>query len=650
VPIDQRTDRDFANQKLPHNRITAEAARPAPAAAREVFATVSGLSRLLFWRPHRTLSDAATEAWSCSESLAHHASATEPAFLELGADLRQLHESAAELTGTIEEAITRLHASLTAHRIAGEDGAVAGAIQAVEAGVVSMDSLLAQLQTITACLHALAPQLESIGKVGVLLQSVAVCFAVESSRTTEGTAAFGSFVDEIRGLSGRIAEVERKISDGLAHACNVGSTALAKLERELGALRKLADRLAEATEHAAGHVQAKLDEIVTASAEMQDRSRQIARHTEDAVYHMQFGDIVRQKIEHTVAAISEVAALLRQTPARDRTALGEATRSLTIQAAQLEVVEDELSAAAQRLGTAFGQITQAAAGLVQDRETPSTRGGSFELQEMLGGFGQLEELLKQAGTLQEQAVAAGGEALSTAEQIAGQMLEVQAINREMHLLALNAIVKTAALGSSGATLEVLSMQVHDLYRQADAAVVAIDDQARSLSKHADRTNTHEASHRPASERLAAALGEIGRSAGEYAQTAGLVAEKVAAQNGHLHAAETRLSALAAFAEQLRSLRTRVLALRAELVRRGGCSSVTVATPPAEDDARYTMQSEREVHRRLASSGVSAAPPPGTVPNRLESPKAEPYPPDNDGTPRPAPDAAASPFGENVELF
>jgi hypothetical protein len=627
-----------------------------------------GLSRLgawlrqsLSWRHRRALAGHAADMDDCAKALGSHAAATEPEFLALGGDLRTLYELATALAQAVDEATTRLHADLSANRIAGSDGAVAQALQSVDGSIASIDNMLARLRTITDGLLSMKPQMDRIGRVGVLLQSVAVGFAVESSRTKECQQAFGSFVDEIRGLSRRTREIENRISEELDLASSKEIAALRLLEQELTSLRELSRQLELTSSRTATEVQDRLNDIVAAMAAMRKCSQLIQHHTEDAVFHMQFGDIVRQKIEHTVDAIHESAAELTRTQSPVQSA-ATAHRTLAVQIGQLEMVGTELATAQRQLGQAFSKISESSASLVapSPQMAKSDRGGTVELKTLLEDLAQLQQLVAQGSQLRLRAGESGSEAFATAKRIASQIREVQSVNREMHLLALNAIVKTAALGATGATLGVLSMQVHALYLEADAAVREIDALAQQLTGAQQQGEVAAGEH--SGSYLLEILEQVRRAANDYQITTDSLGEKVVRNREQLDKATARLETLDAFSHQLNSLRGRLGTVSTALSRRFG-QSLTQArymdTPT--DDARYTMQSERDVHQRIGGPLASATTPVPSVASvrtvQTEAYAAEPAKgvtaeadTPRASSPTPPPSTESPSLGDNVELF
>ena len=615
--------------------------------------TLAGwLQRPLAWRHHKALAACAVELRDCAGSLSGHAAATEPEFLALGGELRTLYELSTALTQAVDEATVRLHSHLTANRIGGDDGVVAHALQSVNDSIAAIDGMLGRLRTMTDGLLSMKPQMDRIGRVGVLLQSVAVGFAVESSRTTECQQAFGSFVDEIRALSRRTREVETRISEELDRASGEELAALRSLEQELAGLRELSRNLELTSSRTAAEVQSRMNDIVAAMATMRDCSLQIQRHTEDAVFHMQFGDIVRQKIEHTVEALQTAAAELDVPDRAPLLSASAAHLPVAVQCAQLELVESELGTAQSQLAQAFSRISESSASLISPAQNAShtEHGGTVGLRPLLEDLEQLQQLVAQGGQLRRRADESGHQAFATAERIASQIREVQSINREMHLLALNAIVKTAALGTTGATLGVLSMQVHALYLEADTAVGAIDTLARQLAGAQDREEVATTGGGEPSLDLPGVVEQVRSAAADYLAATAALGEKAASNRDQFEKAKARLESLDRFSHQLRDLRARLASAGGALAQRFGPALARAQRSLSPtDDTRYTMQSEREVQRRIgagvpaataASSARSPRPPitsppaaNNSAPPHSRSPKA---PPNRPPQPRKAP--------------
>ncbi len=597
-----------------------------------------------------------------ADLLAGQAAATEPDFLALGGDLSALFQSATELAQAVDGTTTRLHTGLTAHRIGGADGLVAAALQAFHDGVQEAARELEQLTAMTEGLSAMEPQLARIARVGALLQTISVVFAVESSRTAECQQAFGSFVDEIRGLSRRITTVENAISGELGRAQGEELAGLRELEAELGAMRELAHQLEQTSADAAGKVQDGVNRTVGLMAATRERSAQIRRHTEEAVYQVQFGDITRQKIEHVVTVVREAAQGL----VAGRTDFGRAAAAtdalLAIQVAQLQAVGEEVETARRQLEQSFVRIAGATAEFVDPLQQQGG-GESSRLQSLATDFDRLLELERKGRDLRRRASATAGHAFASAERLARQMQDVQSINREMHLLALNAIVKTAALGGAGATLEVLSMQVHSLYLEAESVLGGIGEQAGRLHQRGAAGAASAAGAETgggAQLRLEEGVGQVRLAYEDFDRAVAESTERVGGQRARLAEAEARLGTLRTLVGQLQAQAAELAAVRAVLAPWCGSAARASSLDTAEVDARYTMQSQREIHRRIVGQESRVAPglPPQPRPPvaGAQSPALSAQAPgrtaDSAGNPTRSGAGSTSPdsFGDNVELF
>jgi hypothetical protein len=215
----------------------------------------------------------------------------------------------------------------------------------------------------------------------------------------------------------------------------------------------------------------------------------------------------------------------------------------------------------------------------------------------------MQDLGRRAHVLGEATTHAAGEAAAVAKAIVDQLAEVDETNATMHMMALNAIVNTSRLGSSAAALNVLSVQVHEIASASSVIVAEVqplvarlraDERPVGATGDGGASSAGMAAHLRELNELRAAVREVGdRSAG-------------------LAAAQTRaLAVSAADVQILQALRDRLAtaaaALRPLLAELGPAAGDAGAQQAAHF-AVYTMESEREVHRRaLGSSAPAEAP-------------------------------------------
>ena len=176
-----------------------------------------------------------------------------------------------------------------------------------------------------------------------------------------------------------------------------------------------------------------------------------------------------KKLEHVGAALAEGAELLgRRGSEAEWDAWAMAAEAVVgIQRRQLELIQQEVGAAQSRLESCFEGINEEsrslAAALGQWRLTTGTEAAGASPLAVLANDAQRVEVLHAEGqSLQAGARAKAQQAAEALARLEQHLSQVTAINRDMHLQALNAIIKTASLGAQGATLEVLSMNVGQL--------------------------------------------------------------------------------------------------------------------------------------------------------------------------------------------
>jgi hypothetical protein len=252
--------------------------------------------------------------------------------------------------------------------------------------------------------------------------------------------------------------------------------------------------------------------------------------------------------------------------------------------------------------------------------------------------------------------------------LARHLDQVKNINSEMHLQALNAIAKTNSLGGRGATLEVLSKEVAGLFRESSQAVARIVQTLELILHQAQQTEPQKEDS-PAAGRASSTSTElhqeverIGVAYDEFRETSARAAGLVQKQQDTLTHSESSLEFLATLTESIMRDMNQLAHLRETLAP---WVNTSAALPTAEiegSDRNYTMQSEREVHQRIAAADQSAfetnppaaggesrpgsaAAPQAAVPAAPAGSPASPA-----STPPPAKPASAPSPDDNIEFF
>lgn len=545
--------------------------------------------------------------------MAAAASSLEPDFLRLTGGLAQLTENARALASLgsglgrqVEERLQSLGQAglgallresldaLQRHLAAGERR-----LQALR----GHDEALSQLGLVGRRMRGLATQL-CVTRLG---------FSIETARlASEQELAFRDFVAQLAGLEKVFAKLGAGVTQTADDARKQQAKAATAIRGGLAELATMAGRCDASARSAAAGIEGLLQTFSSCAGKVATAVGAVRAEAEELVYFLQIGDIVRQKIEH-------VAQALTGHP-QPRGALASVVR---LQLAHLEAVRAEVEEARTKLGLAFTGLGEATAHLVApiaamadlaDRTDAS--GSSFA--GLIRDAGTLQELGKRSHALGEATAQAAREAATVARSIVAQLAEVSETNATMHMMALNAIVNTSRLGSGAAALNVLSVQVHEVASASGVIVAEVAPLVARLGADEQPGGAGEvqsdgagvAAHLAELEALRGAAREVGTQSEQLAKVQQATLAACGREVQFLHGLRERLDGA-------------VAALRPLLLELG----------PADDSAgaheeasltTYTMESEREVHRRIqggAEPAVAAAAP-----------------------------SAGSTLGDNVELF
>jgi hypothetical protein len=346
---------------------------------------------------------------------------------------------------------------------------------------------------------------------------------------------------------------------------------------------------------------------------------------------------------------------------------------------KLDVSYQSITEGTSRLATHFGEW--------QGDSRANGPAGMDPLEALKSDLLQIEKLNQQVGEMRRDGCASARLAVEASAHLAPYLEEVKTINRDMHLLALNAIVRTVALGGQGHALQALSSQVQSWFVESDREVTKLILMLEAtLSETTAITQDNLTTAGTASDLDNPNSGVRDRVDGitlayeqfcQISEPAGRLTER---QKELLAGGHAGLVFLGDLAESISQQVQDLAGIRQTLAPWKSPSDSPKAETADPLAHTYTMQSERDIHERVtaaASSLAATAPPPSSgslelfakppaslnatekAPPILLPPDAKPAdqalsPPDGkDGskTPSDGQPAATDPgLGDNVELF
>jgi hypothetical protein len=159
------------------------------------------------------ISSSSADAWKITPRVLSELSAelvdqnvrTEPDFVSLGKDLRNLYSNASQLSKMVSDGVSEVRSSLDVSKIAGQDGIAGRSLKDLLLGLEETSDGLQTLRQVTRELGRLGGRVRDIDRIAVFLKSSVFNFAIESARSPQCQAAFGSFAEEMRQLGDKIA-------------------------------------------------------------------------------------------------------------------------------------------------------------------------------------------------------------------------------------------------------------------------------------------------------------------------------------------------------------------------------------------------------------------------------------------------------------
>jgi len=430
-----------------------------------------------------------------AESLEKTVKNSEPKFLKLGEELQILYADAkqlAELTMNTAKSVggeTEQSLLNSISRLARQS------LTDLRQRQSEISESLKHVDAVASHLENLCEICPAIEKTGMSLNVVGLNIAVESSRSPESREMFAFFVHEIRNLSKNIFDISQGIFNDSKATHSGQLLAHSRILAGQAELNKLQDAARKTVQNTVTEIRHMMGLSLKSLEKTGELSNNISRQIGEVVVAIQFHDITRQQVEHIVSALNDTEYLCKETADTDdelkSRSWGCAYRVLKIQAAQLEQVISEIETAYQKSIGAFENLRDQITELVKD---VSSLNGSEQKDEISTemritalkfGLHELRKLLDKGYDLKNHLKETADQVSETTSRLSCHISQVRRISIELHLKALNAIIKSARLTDKGSTFEILAQEVNTLSKESNrfaADVVKILESVISLAQ------------------------------------------------------------------------------------------------------------------------------------------------------------------------
>ncbi|MDA8159848.1 MAG: methyl-accepting chemotaxis protein [Desulfobacteraceae bacterium] len=574
---------------------------------------------------------------------------TEPDFMAVGQALREVYDQAGalscgmretvELLGDPESGVLSVLGRLAKDSLA----ELKGREQAIGANFEAVKEVFLQVANLNY-------QADSLGQIGLFLRVIGLNFNIECAHAHESGGEFAMVAQELLQLAGRIAQVAAEIAeDCLLMSADQGQTR-GGIVRELRALTVLARETEGTVIAAVNKTQGVMERALAALSEAEAHSRAIAGQVGEVVVRIQLHDSMSQRLAHLAQAMSTVIATLRQTgqgPAEGEQvkALAGAWRIVVLQGGQLDRIIEEIEEAGGQSIASFQVIDQEIAAL---NEGFAALGGEEQeeslsfLHQSLAGLG---DTMGQAAAIIATLKASTGQVGGMVGRLDRHMRQIEDVGFEIHLKALNAIIKAAGLfGDCSRILDVLALETKELADRAGAFVARASQIHQAMGGAMGRLRDDDDGDlalKAQQGRLTAAVDEIAGGLADFRRDTARCASDSQALRQTIGQVSDRLRRfLPGLVEELSDQRRQLEAFAEEMAVWGRqLSEVELNEVAIGLMQLYTTDQERELH--AAFLGISEAK--SAEDGKSEADEALFFDP-------PAAEGRQEELGDNVELF
>lgn len=533
--------------------------------------------------------------------------AAEPSFLDLGGTLQSLYQNSEELVRVTQATVQAVGGSR-------EEGVLGKANQVTHQALERLTSVRRDISSslddivkgsdLLGKLCAICPTIENSG---MTLNVIGLNIAVESSRSAHAGEMFVVFTDEIRMLSARVLEIARNILDDSRSTRSRQMKAHRMIVKNMESFRQLNQNAETVVRKSLDEIGGIMDFSRTTFESSANWSQNINRLVGDVVVVIQFHDIARQKVEHIVSTLQELSSL----PPEERdTAFGRAYKIIGLQINQLGEVISEIRQAHRKCATAFEKMGRHIDELIRDiavfdaegKEVSRIRHHITSLQK---GLEQLSSLLAEGSELERRIKGTSSQVSETASHLSTHIDKVRGISLDLHLKALNAIVKSARLQEEGRSLEILAQEVSKLSWESNSfvgEVVQIIESLMVISAEGESSRLED-EERESERNVRSGIDQIESVFEGFWSDALTVFEKTRKIESDIKETYSELRFLENLGDNLAGFQGRLQEILNRLSKWATFKDEALDKQLNEVAQRYTMKSERDLHNRYSGDSL-----------------------------------------------
>jgi len=381
-------------------------------------------------------------------------------------------------------------------------------------------------------------------------------------------------------------------------------------------LASVSDQIAEQL----GTVDKRRHEVAMALADLGTRSQHIGAQISQAVFALQIGDSTRQRIEHVHDALELVSETIKGHKDPWAQDIEDSEQQSAVLAAICLLQADQLEGTADDFDREMVDIDR----LLQSLNEESVQLGALG-RELFGSgnkasdsfLGSLEQRLKAVLVITGQyrraraVVDDAGEAIGKiVNDLNDRTKRLSSIISDMTILGMNAILKSGRAGTQGRGLNIIAQELRDYAMKVVQGIQELPVSLAQVSAAVEQLNSNGRLHNAVqmaelAQRMEAAIASVGANGSDMSAALDKLDREGSAIRRTITEATTRLSS---HSDISRVLEDAMAAIRDKVHEIGDPTQMGNAGYDKIDQllyAKYTMASERDIHKKLSpAAGVA----------------------------------------------
>ncbi|MBF0562168.1 MAG: hypothetical protein HQL37_09135 [Alphaproteobacteria bacterium] len=531
---------------------------------------------------------------------------SEPEFVRLGDELQKVMDKVQYTHGEISQALDLIQRD--------HDGGILFKISTFETEIsIRFDT---NAETIQFCLDRMNDSIMQLRDLDTMnfrfaesvarMNAIGIYFAIEIARSPMAFQVFSTFAADIRSLFGEICCAFEQVAHETTKNVKIQESALNSVNQDRAELTSdVREMIKKSTD--------TINQISMMSAETLERITKYFSLLEINVARIltaiQVGDITRQQIEHVIEALASASPC----PTPDGRPDVEWCRLVSLQFAQLRHVRTEFTDARATVQEALEQIATALGILAADVDdllsgARTATGAADWVAELTGELQKMWNLETKTSTIFAHTLETMDMVTDALSQLQHHVHQIGDNNRRLSLEAYNARILSMRLGAEGRALTTLAKEVSDLSQStkgftgtvacAIGAIVAIAGQAGARIQSAREAQGVDDGTKANSS--CSVIDLLGSETREFVRLTSEACSKARSLQADMEGIKKALQAIDGVQLQLEKTLAALGSVAMTLSSSSGETFISECNTNQLHAERYTMETERLIHRQLAS--------------------------------------------------